>query len=104
MLNGAPIPGATATSYTTPVASRADNGVRYSVRITNVTGTVVSNYVTLNVRGGASRSSESGRTGTQQNPRTLASRFLLNSYAGLQLGYTGRAISNAQLQPGFQAE
>ena len=47
--SGAAIPGATSTSYTTPVLAAMDNGKQYSVAVTNLGGTVNSNTATLTV-------------------------------------------------------
>ena len=47
--NGANISGATASSYTTPATTAADNGAQYSVVVTNSVGSVTSNAVTLTV-------------------------------------------------------
>ncbi len=40
--NGAPIPGATSASYTTPVLAPGDNGARFTVLVTGPGGTVAS--------------------------------------------------------------
>jgi hypothetical protein len=50
MKNGLDIAGATATSYTTPPATVADNGSLFSARVSNVWGTVTSNTAKLTVR------------------------------------------------------
>jgi hypothetical protein len=50
MKNGVNIAGATATSYTTPPATSADNGSLFSVRVSNSGGTVTSNSAKLTVR------------------------------------------------------
>jgi hypothetical protein len=47
--NGAPIQGATASSYTTPTLSASDNGEQYSVTVSNLGGTVTSNLAALTV-------------------------------------------------------
>ena len=48
--NGTDIPtNATSSSYTTPAASIADNGAKYSVSVSNSVGTVTSNTATLEV-------------------------------------------------------
>jgi sugar lactone lactonase YvrE len=47
--NGAPIPAASGTSYTLPVASFSDNGANFAVVVRNVAGTATSNAVTLTV-------------------------------------------------------
>ena len=50
MKNGVVIPGATATSYTTPPATAADTGSLFSVTVTNLAGSVTSNSAKLTVR------------------------------------------------------
>jgi hypothetical protein len=50
MKNGVNIAGATATSYTTPPATSADNGSLFSARVSNSGGTVTSNSAKLTVR------------------------------------------------------
>ncbi|MGH9886805.1 MAG: immunoglobulin domain-containing protein, partial [bacterium] len=49
--NGAAIAGATATSYTTPATTAADNGAQLTVAVSNAGGTVVSSAATLSVTG-----------------------------------------------------
>ena len=48
--NGADIPGATNSSYTTPATVAADNGSLFSVVVSNGAGSVTSNNATLTVR------------------------------------------------------
>jgi hypothetical protein len=48
--NGADIPGATNSSYTTPATVAADNGSLFSVVVSNGGGSVTSNNATLTVR------------------------------------------------------
>ena len=47
--NGSNIPYATSSTYTIPDASSADNGARYSVSVSNSTGSVTSGEATLTV-------------------------------------------------------
>ena len=47
--NGTDIPGATASTYTTPATSITDHGARFSVVVTNSVGTVTSNDAVLGV-------------------------------------------------------
>ena len=47
--NGADIPGASSSSYTTPATSSADNGTKYSVSVSNTEGQVPSSAATLTV-------------------------------------------------------
>jgi hypothetical protein len=48
-LNGTAIPGATASSYTTPVTTVANSGEQFRVTVTNSVGNVTSNIATLTV-------------------------------------------------------
>lgn len=50
--NGAAIPGATGQIYSTDPVTLADNGAKYSVRITNAQGSTTSSEATLTVRPG----------------------------------------------------
>lgn len=52
-LNGSNITGATGTSYTTPTLTAAANGSRFTVKVTNSLGTVVSRPAMLTVTGEA---------------------------------------------------
>jgi Immunoglobulin domain len=56
--DGATISGATAASYTTPVLTLADNGKRYSVRVTNSNGFVDSASALLTVNAAATTADE----------------------------------------------
>ena len=47
--NGVDIPGATASSYTLTSVTTADNGARFRARVTNASGSAVSNEATLTV-------------------------------------------------------
>ena len=58
--NGTHISGATASTYTTPVNSSADNGAVYSVVVANSAGTVTSNNATLTVYAAPSISIQPG--------------------------------------------
>lgn len=49
--NGAPIEGATGLTYTTPLLTTADDGAKFSVRITNAQGSATSSEATLKVFG-----------------------------------------------------
>src|SRR5437879_3336311 len=55
--NGADIPGATSSSYTTPVTTSADSGTMFRVVVTNTAGSVTSNSATLTVSTGPVASS-----------------------------------------------
>src|SRR5207245_4736395 len=50
--NGADIPGATSSSYTTPATTSADSGAMFRVVITNSAGSATSNSATLTVSTG----------------------------------------------------
>ncbi|MCX8516941.1 MAG: DUF1566 domain-containing protein, partial [Rhodoferax sp.] len=47
--NGADIPGATSSTYTTPTTSSADNGAEFTVEVRNSAGTVISSAAGLKV-------------------------------------------------------
>ncbi len=47
--NGAPIVGATGSSYTTPATAIVDNGSSFTLVVTNATGSITSNAATLTV-------------------------------------------------------
>ena len=51
--NGTDIPGATSSTYTTPVTVIGDSGAKYSVVVINGTGFVISNQATLTVTAAA---------------------------------------------------
>ncbi len=55
--NGADIPGATSSSYTTPVTTASDSGEMFRVMISNTAGSVTSNSATLTVTAGTANSS-----------------------------------------------
>jgi Immunoglobulin domain len=48
-LNGTAIPGASSSSYTTPVTTAANSGEQFRVTVTNAVGNVMSNIATLTV-------------------------------------------------------
>ena len=56
--NGSNISGATASSYTTPATTTADNGAQFSVRVTNSVSSVTSNAATLTVNNAPSITSQ----------------------------------------------
>jgi hypothetical protein len=103
MLNGAAIGGATSPAYTTPAAAAADNSGQFSVTISNAIGNATSNNVTLTVNA-VVPPEQLATSNTVQDQPVRTSRFLSNFYVGLQIGSIGYAFSNAQLQPGFQAQ
>ena len=91
--NGIAIAGATSPEFTLPAVTAADSGAQFSVTVSNAAGAVTSRVATLSVSAGP----------PQRTPEHI-SRFLSNSYAGVQIGSINYAFSNAQLQPGFQAQ
>lgn len=102
-LNGVPISGANSSSYTTSAAAAVDNGSQFSVTISNSAGSATSDSATLTVSEAAPPGQPATSASLQEkHPRT--SRLLNNFYVGVQAGYIGYAFSNAQLQPGFQAQ
>jgi hypothetical protein len=52
--NGADIPGATASTYTTPAVSTSDNNSQFRAKVSNPLGTVISGTATLTVNAGTS--------------------------------------------------
>lgn len=50
--NGVEIPGANGATYTTPALTSADDGAKFSIRITNTAGSVTSSEAMLTVKGG----------------------------------------------------
>jgi len=103
MLNGASIDGATSPAYTTPAAAVKDNGAQFSVKISNPIGNATSSSATLTVNS-VSRAEQSTAPASAEKQGVRYSRFLSGTYIGVQLGSIGYAFSNAQLQPGFQAQ
>ena len=81
--NGASISGATAATYTTPVLTAADDGAKFSVRITNAAGTVTSSEATLTVKPGPSITTQP--VSTTVTVGTAASFTVVG--AGEQLAY-----------------
>jgi hypothetical protein len=77
--NGAPISGATATSYTTPVTTTADGGELFRVVVSNAAGNVTSNTAMLTVNPSTNNSSvdvityhyDNGRSGQNLNETVL---------------------------------
>ena len=78
-MNAADIPGATSTSYTTPVTTTGNSGELFRVVVSNSAGSVTSNTATLTVNPGTSNSSvdvvtyhyDNGRSGQNLNETTL---------------------------------
>jgi len=104
MRNGAPIPGAISPVYTISAAGVEDNGALFSVTISNSVGKVSSGGASLTVNPASATAAQSAAPASAQNQQVRTSRFLSNSYIGVQVGRIGYAFSNAQLLPGFQAQ
>lgn len=49
--NGEPIAGATGATYTTPALTAADDGAKFSIRVSNSAGSVTSNAAAVTVKG-----------------------------------------------------
>jgi Lipid A 3-O-deacylase (PagL)/OmpA-like transmembrane domain len=102
-LNSAVIIGANSSLYTTPAATVADNGALFSVTVSNSAGSINSTNVTLTVNSVLPPGQSPAPASVKEKP-PLSSRFLLNSYVGLQIGYVDYPFSNSQVEPGFQAQ
>jgi alpha-tubulin suppressor-like RCC1 family protein len=81
--NGTAIAGATASTYTTPALTAADDGAKFSVTITNAAGTVTSSQATLTVKPGPSITTQP--VSTSVTAGTAASFTVVG--AGEQLAY-----------------
>lgn len=103
MSNGTAITGANSPSYTTRAAAITDNGAQFTVIISNSVGSATSDVATLTVSG-AAEPGQPTSSASLQNERPRTSPLLNNFYVGVQAGYIGYRFSNAQLQPGFQAQ
>ena len=102
-LNGAAIVGATSSVYTTGAVTVADSGAQFSVTVSSPAGVATSRIETLTVLVTLPKG-DPPASALDQNERVRTSRFLTNSYAGLQIGSIGYAFSSTQLQPGFQVQ
>lgn len=65
--NGSPVSDATQASYTTPLATSADNGDRFQVKVTGSNGSILSNVATLTVSATASTPPQLNATPTALN-------------------------------------
>src|SRR5256885_85167 len=80
--SGTAISGATASSYTTPATTSADNGSQFTVVVSNTAGSVTSNAATLTVSAAAVAPSITTQPGSQDRKSTrLNSSHLVISYA-----------------------
>ena len=85
--NGTDIPtNATSSSYTTPAASIADNGAKYSVSVSNSVGTVTSNTATLEVVAKAVAATITTQPADQSVLTGQTATFLVKA-AGTSLSY-----------------
>ena len=85
--NGTDIPtNATSSSYTTPAASIADNGAKYSVSVSNSVGTVTSNTATLEVVAKAVAATITTQPADQSALTGQTATFLVKA-AGTSLSY-----------------
>ncbi|MFN8392503.1 MAG: M64 family metallopeptidase [Bdellovibrionota bacterium] len=98
--NGSPIPNATASSYTTPAAVRADSGNGYSVVVTNIAGSVTSSTATLTV---GNRLPSLSPIPSQQMNRSQT-RTVLLSYADMDFDalIVSASIDSQPQMPGAQ--
>jgi Malectin domain/Immunoglobulin domain/PQQ enzyme repeat len=75
--NGSAINGATASTYTTPAATMADNGAQFAANVSNAMGSVTSNEATLTVNAVSAAvdvttyHNDNGRTGQNLKETTL---------------------------------
>lgn len=94
-LNGADIPGATSTSYTINRVSLSDNGGVYRCVVTNASGTIISDAVTLTVL-----PHPSGIKSDDFNAYSLNTSLwtFVNPYGDATLGFTGVNTSDARLR------
>src|SRR5215472_9403434 len=101
--NGEPIAGATSPTYIIAAAAASDSGAKFSVTVSGPAGSVTSGGATLTVND-ASRPRSPVVNPSSETPPPRTSRFLSNAYIGVHMGSINYAFSNAQLQPGFQAQ
>ena len=71
--NDADIPGATASSYTLPLVTMADNGARFSVRVSSASGAVTSASATVTVQTVVQKGRQKGG-GSVMTPRIARPR------------------------------
>ncbi len=82
---GTAISGATASSYTTPATTSADNGSQFTVVITNSVGSATSNAATLTVNPVTPPSIPTGLTATATSSSTISLNW--NASTGSVSGY-----------------
>jgi len=99
--NGAVIPGATGTGYTTAATTSADNGAQFSVTVSNVAGSVTSSTALLTVVGasGAGAPVVTTQPANQTVTVGLQATFVIAASGSVPLTYqwlkNGVAISGA---------
>ena len=71
--NDADIPGATASSYTLPLVTTADNGARFAVRVSSASGAVTSAAASVTVQTVVQKSRQKG-AGSLMTPRIARPR------------------------------
>jgi PQQ enzyme repeat len=99
--NGAVIPGATGTGYTTPATTSADNGALFSVTVSNLAGSVTSSMALLTVVGasGAAAPAVTAQPANQTVSVGRQATFVVTASGSAPLTYqwrrNGVAISGA---------
>lgn len=88
--NGTDVNGATQASYTTPLATLADSGTIYQVRVTNPAGSILSLEAVLRVYQARTITGIAGSYWQVESGQTFVPRDLRsNGVSALQLGGTG---------------
>jgi Ig-like domain-containing protein/ASPM-SPD-2-Hydin domain-containing protein len=99
--NGAAIPGATLTTYTTPATATSDSGSRFTVAVSNSADSVTSNAATLTVSAAAGLPSITTQPASQTVVASQRATFLVAASGTGPLSYqwskNGTAIPGATL-------
>ena len=85
--NGTDIPGATASTYTTPATSNADHDARFTVVVTNSAGAATSNAARLAVTADAVAPAISSQPASQSVVTGSAATFMVAATGGGTLAY-----------------
>src|SRR5579864_1147723 len=97
--NGAAIPGATLTTYTTQATATSDTGSRFTVVVSNSAGNVTSNAATLTVTSAAGPPSITTQPASQTVAASQTAMFQVTASGTAPLSYqwrkNGTAISGA---------